>query len=162
MHNNKALEIKFIHRNQKHKNNQRGIKDYHLMPGDFVRYRMNKDPLVKHRYRYSPESYKVVGKERAHYIIQAQDGTSLVVPRWKLIKADEQKYPWKSTIPGTTKGTIQRIVLHDADKDTYRVIFEGSPDEYTVTAAELRHRTPQVMTKLEKDFFKQFDAMHRQ
>jgi hypothetical protein len=162
MFDNKELEIKFIYRNQKHKNNQRGIRDYHLMPGDFVRYRMNKDPLSKHRYRYSPESYVVVGKERAHYIIQAQDGTSLVIPRWKLIKADEQKYPWKSTIPGTTKGTIQRIVSHDADNDTYRVIFEGSPQEYTVTAAELRHRTPQVMTKLEKDFFKQHAPMHRQ
>ena len=116
---------------------------------------MNKDPLVKHRYRYSPESYKVVGKERAHYIIQAQDGSSLVVPRWKLIKCDERKYPHKTTIPNSSKGTIQRIVSHDADNDTYRVIFEGSPDEYTVTAAELRHRTPQVMTKLEKDYFKQ-------
>lgn len=161
MFENKELEIKFIHRNQKHKNVQRGIKDYHLMPGDFVRYRMNKDPLVKHRYRYSPESYKVVGKERAHYIIQAQDGTSLVIPRWKLIKADEQKYPWKSTIPGTTKGTIQRIVSYDPATEKYKVIFEGSPNEYEVSVAELRHRTPQVMTKLEKDYFRQHAAMHR-
>ena len=75
------------------------------------------------------------------------------MPRWKLIKADERKYPHKTTIPGTTKGTIQRIVSHDAEKDTYQVIFEGSPNEYTVTAAELRHRTPQVMTKVERDFF---------
>lgn len=155
MFNNKELEIKFIYRNQKHKNNQRGIRDYHLMPGDFVRYRINKDPLAKHRYRYSPESYKVVGKERAHYIIQAQDGSSLVMPRYKLIKADERIYPYKTTIPGNTKGTIQKIVSYNSRNDTYKVIFEGSPEEYTVTVADIRHRTPQVMTKLEKDFFKQ-------
>ena len=118
-----------------------------------MRYRMNKDPLVKHRYRYSPESYKVVGKERAHYIIQAADGTSLVMPRWKLIKCDERIYPHKSTIPDSSKGTIKRIVSYDPDKDTYKVIFEGSNKEYTVTTSELRHRTPQIMTKIERDFF---------
>ena len=155
MFENQELEIKFIYKNQKHKNNQRGIRDFHFMPGDFVRYRMNKDPLVKHRYRYSPESYKVVGKERAHYIIQAKDGSSLLMPRWKLMKCDERIYPWKTTIPGNTKGTIQKIVSHNPRNDTYKVIFEGSPDEYTVSVADIRQRTPQIMTKLERDFFAQ-------
>ena len=154
MFDNKEKEIKFIFRNQKYKNIQRGIHDFTLKQGDFVRYRIAKDPLVKHRYRYSPESYKVVGKEHNLYIIQAVDGTSLLMPRWKLIKANPAKYPHKTTIPGTTKGTIERIVSYDPDTDKYQVVFEGSPKEYTVTAAELRHRTPQVMTKLEKEYFR--------
>jgi hypothetical protein len=86
------------------------------------------------------------------YIIQAADGTSLLMPRWKLIKADPAKYPLKTTTGGT-KGTIERIVSYDAANDKYTVVFEGSPEEYTVTAAEMRHRTPQIMTKLERDYF---------
>ena len=153
MHEDKNKEIEFIYQNQEHKHVQRGIKNYQLMPEDFVRYRINKDPLVKRRYRYSPESYKVVGRERSFYIIQARDGSSLLMPRWKLIKCNENIYPWKSTIPGSSKGTIERIVSYNDTNDTYRVIFEGSPEEYTVTAAEIRHRTPQIMTKIEKDYF---------
>ena len=146
-------EKKFIYRMQKYKNVQRGIHDFTLKQGDFVRYRINKDPLVKRRYRYSPESYKVVGRERGMYIIQAADGSSLLIPRWKLIPADPDKYPHKTTIPGSSKGTIERIVSYDPATDKYQVVFEGSPNTYTVTAAEMRHRTPQVMTALEKQFF---------
>ena len=145
-------EIKFIHRNQKYRHVQRGIRDYTLKQGDFVRYRMNRDPLVKHRYRYSPESYMVVGREHGHYIIQAADGSSLLMPRWKLIKSDANVYPHKTQLDSKI-GTIERIVSHDPRTDTYQVIFEGSPDEYTVTASEMRHRTPQVMSKLERDYF---------
>ena len=152
MHENRNLEAKFIMRNQKYKHVQRGIKDFTLKQGEYVRYRMPNDPLTKHRYRYSPESYKVAGRERAMYIIQAADGTSLLMPRWKLIKADPAKYPLKTTTGGT-KGTIERIVSYDAANDKYTVVFEGSPQEYTVTTAEMRHRTPQVMTKMEKDYF---------
>ena len=153
MFEDKQKEIKFILRNQKFKNIQRGIKDFTLKQDEYVRYRMPRDPLTKHRYRYSPESYKVVGREKAHYIIQAADGTSLLMPRWRLIKADPHKYPLKSTIPNANSGTIERIVSYDPTTDKYKVIFEGSKDEYTVSAAEIRHRTPQIMTKLEKDFF---------
>ena len=162
MHENKELEIKFIYRNQKYRHIQRGIKDFRFNMGDMVRYRIDKNPLEKRRYRYSPESYKVVGRERAFYIIQARDGSSLLMPRWKLMKCDETVYPWKTTIPGNTKGTIERIVSYNPRADTYKVIFEGSPDEYTVSAADIRHRTPQVMTKLEKDFFRQSGATHKQ
>ena len=162
MHENKELEIKFIYRNQKYRHIQRGIKDFRLNNGDMVRYRIDKNPLEKHRYRYSPESYKVVGRERAFYIIQARDGSSLLMPRWKLIKCDENVYPWKTTIPGNTKGTIERIVSYNPRNDTYKVIFEGSKQEYTVSASDLRHRTPQVMTKLERDFFRQSGAKHKE
>ena len=72
-----------------------------------------------------------------------------------MIKCDERIYPWKSTIPGNTKGTIERIVSHNPRNDRYKVIFEGSPDEYTVSVADVRQRTPQIMTKIERDFFAQ-------
>ena len=49
--------------------------------------------------------------------------------------------------------TIERIVSHNPRNDTYKVVFEGSPDEYTVSVADIRQRTPQIMTKLERDFF---------
>jgi hypothetical protein len=75
------------------------------------------------------------------------------MPRWKLIKCDERVYPWKSTIPDNKKGTIERIVSYNPRNETYNVIFEGSPDEYTVSVADIRQRTPQIMTKLERDFF---------
>ena len=75
------------------------------------------------------------------------------MPRWKLIKCDENIYTWKTTIHGSTKVTIERIVSHNPRNDTYQVIFEGSPDKYTVSAADLRQRTPQLMTKIEKEYF---------
>ena len=152
MHEDINKEIKFIYKNQKHKHVQRGIRDFALQPGDFVRYRMSKDPLSKHRYRYSPESYKVVGRERLNWIIQAADGSSLVMPRWRLIKADPSIYPHKSELSNNI-GTIERIVSHDPRTGKYNVVFEGSPDEYTVSPADLRSRTPQVMSKIEKDYF---------
>ena len=153
MHENRDLEIKFIYKNQKYKHVQRGIKDFHFNIGDMVRYRIDKSPFEKHRYRYSPESYKIAGRERAFYILEARDGSTLLMPRWKLIKCDESIYPWKTTIPGNSKGTIERIISHNPKNDTYKVIFEGSPHQYTVSAADIRHRTPQFMTQLEKEFF---------
>ena len=161
MFENKDLEIKFIHRNQKYKHVQRGIKDFALPMDSYVRYRIAKDPLVKHRYRYSPESYKVVGKERAFYTIQAQDGSTLVMPRWKLIQSDESIYPYKALIPNSNTGTIKKILRYNKRTDKYTVLFDGSNKEYIISASELRHRTPQVMTKIEKEYFKQFDAKHK-
>lgn len=154
MHEDKEKEIEFIYAVQEHKHIQSGIKDFHLEPGTFVRYRMNKDPVKKHRYRYSPESYKIAGKERSQYILQAQDGYTLLMPRWKLIKADPAVHPFKTTLKDGSKGTIAKIISYDKRTDKYKVLFEGSNDIYTVTAAEIRHRTPQVMTPLEKEFFK--------
>ena len=153
MFEDKNKEIDFIYQNQEHKHNQRGIKDFRLKDGDFVRYRLQKDPLVKRRYRYSPESYKVAGRERSFYIIQAQDGSSLLMPRWKLIKCDVNVYPWKTTIPGNKKAIIDRIVSYNPRNDSYNVLFRNDPQEYILTRREIRHRTPQVMTYLEKEFF---------
>ena len=153
MFEDKNKEIKFIHRNQKYKHVQRGIKDLRLRVGDMVRYRIEKDPLQKRRYRYSPESYKVVDKERSFYIIQAQDGSSLLMPRWKLIKCDVNVYPWKTTIPGNQKAIIDRIVSYNSRNDSYNVLFRDNPQEYILTSREIRRRTPQVMTDLEKEFF---------
>ena len=125
---------------------------------------MGRDPLVKHRYRYSPESYKITGKDHAHYIIQAADGSTLLMPRWKLIKSDVNVYPHKTQLDSKL-GMIQRIVSHNPRTGTYRVVFEDSPDEYILTAAELRRRTPQIMTTLEREYFdriNQRDATRKQ
>ena len=153
MHENKNKEIKFIYKNQKYKHIQRGIKDFRLYEGDMVRYRIDKDPMQKRRYRYSPDSYKITARERGLYVLEAQDGSSLLMPRWKLIKCDINVYPWKTTIPDSSIGTIEKIVSYNPRNNTYKVIFEGSPDEYVVSAADLRQRTPQIMTKIERDFF---------
>ena len=51
------------------------------------------------------------------------------------------------------KVLLKKIVSYNPRKETYNVIFEGSPDEYTVSVADIRQRTPQQMTKLERDFF---------
>ena len=54
-------EIEFITRLQKHRNAQHHIKDYKLIVGTYVRFRVDKLPLTKHRFTF--ESYKVSGKE---------------------------------------------------------------------------------------------------
>lgn len=154
MFNDIQKEIDFIIKNQAYRNKQHGIKDYNIPVGTFVRYRMNKIPLTKHRYNYSPESYKVIGKDGSLYIIQAKDGSSLIMPRFKLIVTDVNVFPQKSKLTNNI-GTVKKILSYDKRSDKYTVLFEGSNQHYTISPSSLRAHTPQKMSQIEKEFFNQ-------
>ena len=152
MFNDKQKEIDFIINNQIYKDKQRGIKDYNIPVGTFVRYRMDKKPLTKHRYNYSPEAYKVTGKDGALYIIQARDGSSLTVPRWKLIKTNVNVFPHKTKLTNNI-GTVKRIISYNPRSDKYTVLFEGSNQHYKISPSALRQHSPQEMSQIEREYF---------
>ena len=154
MFNDKSKEIEFIGRMQKHKNKQHGIKDFKLNVGTFVRIRLDKIPLTKHRYNYSFESYKISGKEGSNYILTARDGTTTVKPRYKLIKANVNVFPWSKSL-GNNVGTVERIVAYNPRSNKYKVKYEHVAKLDEIPASYLRGRFPQIQSQLEKDFFKQ-------
>ena len=141
-------EIEFITRLQKHRNAQHHIKDYKLIVGTYVRFRVDKLPLTKHRFTF--ESYKVSGKEGSNYILTAADGTTITKPRFKLIKADVNVYPWAHSL-GNNKGVIEEILDYNERRNSYKVKYENCDDE--IPASYLRGRFPQRMSQMEKEFF---------
>ena len=68
------LEKKFIIRKLYQLNRRRKITDFDLKPDTYVRYILPKDPKKKHRYKVSPEAYKISHKEGNAYVIMARDG----------------------------------------------------------------------------------------
>ena len=107
----------------------------------------------------SREVYKVVGREGQLFIISAKDGSTRLVPRWKLISVgmeipDNMKFA--STIVGVEKGVLKRIVdWGNKDKTKYKVEFEmpdGSVYKDVIPISFVRGKYPQMETKLEKEF----------
>ena len=137
------------------------IKDdgYLLNEGEYVRVVLDKDAMEKRRYKVSREVYKVVGREGQLFIISAKDGSTRLVPRWKLISVgmeipDNMKFA--STIVGVEKGVLKRIVdWGNKDKTKYKVEFEmpdGSVYKDVIPISFVRGKYPQMETKLEKEF----------
>jgi hypothetical protein len=82
------------------------LSDYQLETGDLVRYILPKRNetglLVKRRYSLTPESYKIKGHSGHAYIIEAQNGDTLTVPRWRLklcSEEEERQHPYAQEIP---------------------------------------------------------------
>ena len=159
MQNDVKLEDKYIKKMLlKH---MQKIKDdgYLLNEGEYVRVVLDKDAMEKRRYKVSREVYKVVGREGQLFIISAKDGSTRLVPRWKLISVgmeipDNMKFA--STIVGVEKGVLKRIVdWGNKDKTKYKVEFEmpdGSVYKDVIPISFVRGKYPQMETKLEKEF----------
>ena len=117
---------------------------------------IDKDPLKKKRYNVSNESYKIAGKEGKHYILEAADGTTMIKPRFKLVRADVNKYQQAKTIDGAWNGVIKEIISFDKRNNRYKVKFDdGNNGEYidNIPVSYLRGRFPTRMTAMEKEFF---------
>ena len=153
MFNDKSKEIEFITRMQNYKNKQHGIKDFKLKVGDYVRIRLDKKLLTKHRYNYSYESYKVSGREGSNYILTARDGTTTVKPRFKLVKADVNVFPWSKSLNNNV-GVVDKIIKFNPRTGKYTVKYEESDQLDDIPASYLRGRFPQIQSQIEKDFFK--------
>ena len=154
MFNDKSKEIDYITRIQQHKNFQRGIKDFKLKTGTYVRFRLDKKPLTKHRYNYTYESYKVSGREGSNYILTAADGTTTTKPRYKLLVCDVNVYPLARSL-GNNRGVVERIISYNSRTNKYTVKYENCDDVDEIPASYLRGRMPQRMSQLERDFFAQ-------
>ena len=152
MFEDRSKELDFITSMQKHKNFQRGIKDFKLNTGTYVRFRLDKRPLTKHRYNYTFESYKISGREGSNYILTAQDGTTITKPRFKLLACDVNVFPWAHSLHNN-RGVIEKIISYNARTNKYKVKYENYNEIDEIPASFLRGRMPQRMSDLEKEFF---------
>ena len=160
MEDDPMLEEKFIIKKLYQKERRRKITDFELQPGMYVRYILPKDPNKKHRYKVSPEAYQISHKDGNAYSIMAADGTTKTVARWRL-------FPLGNTLPDKMKfantfhsnvGTVSRILDYDATRKQYRVEFsmpDGSTYQDTISERTIRGATPQLMTDLEKRYFRE-------
>ena len=156
MFDNEELEKEYIFNCMDKHEKQKRIEDFELKENEFVRYVIDKDPLKKKRYNVSNESYKIAGKEGKHYILEAADGTTMIKPRYKLVRADVNKYQQAKTIDGAWNGVLKEIISFDKRTNRYKVKFDdGNNGEYidNIPVSYLRGRFPTRMSKMEKEFF---------
>ena len=159
MEEDPLLEEKFIIKKLYQKERRRKITDFELEPGTFVRYILPKDPNKKHRYKVSPEAYQISHKDGNAYSIMAADGTTKIVARWRLFPLGKN-LPAKMKFANTfhnNMGTVSRIIDYDESQKKYTVEFsmpDGSTYQDRISERNMRGATPQLMTDLEKRFFK--------
>ena len=160
MLNNKALEKIYIVKKLKKKAKVVSERGYMLDDGVYVRYLLPKKLMKKRRFRYSRECYKIDGREGNLFILKAKDGNTMLAPRYRLLVLGAVKpnnIKWASTIEGVSKGVVTRIIGYDKDKQKYTVMFDdgdGRETQDVIPVRNLRERFPTVMSKLERDFFK--------
>jgi hypothetical protein len=134
MHDNKDAEKHYIIKKLYESERRHKLKDYNVEDGTFVKYVVPRKDKEKHRYQVSPECFKIVGKNGHAYIIQAKDGSTLTVTRWRLIpvgKAIPEGMKFGRTINNAKHGIIKGIVAHNATK--YRVEWQSPTDEKIFT-----------------------------
>lgn len=151
MLNKKDLEKEYIFKMQHKREQQQRIRDFDIPIGAYVRYMIDKDPLTKRRFRMSNESYRVVGREGNHYVLQASNGESIIKPRFKLILADQSKYNQADRLPaGHIR--VKQITNYDPRTERYAVVFDNNKRGH-VTKLQLRERYPLRLTKKEKAYW---------
>ena len=143
------LEDQYIQRRLDQQINQYAIKDFKLDIGTKVRYLLPRNAFEKKRYNVSRETYTVKDRLGNMYTIMAQDGNTMTLPRWRLIKSDDTKHMGQSL--GSDKAFIEEVISR-AGPRTVRVRFhrpDGTNEVRVINARELRMPYPQMKTKYE-------------
>lgn len=118
-----------------------------------VRYILQRKNGVKPRYKVSREYYKVVGKEGYYYVVRAEDGKSMTLPRWRLLIVtgeDLNIYSFAKTIRESNRYLIERI--EDFVNGRYRVKWVGWDQRTDEPISNVRTRGSS-QTKKEKEFW---------
>lgn len=131
--------------------------DYELEEGEYVRYITTKDALKKHRYKVSPEAYKISHKDGHAYVLMANDGTTKKVQRWRLFKLGKS-LPKKYRIGESfhnNEGTVKKLLSQDGNSYEALYEFPNQPDKvYKTHKNALRGITPQIESIAEREFRK--------
>ena len=151
MMDNPRLEEEYIENCLKHNTQQQAIKDFKLKENDLVRYILPNNQFVKKRYTVSRETYKIESIKGNMYTIIANDGTTMTLPRWRLIKVDTNENKRMGNTLGTNKGVIDKV-LERVGPNKVRVRFvmpDKSVYEDIIKLSELRLPFPQFETDVE-------------
>ena len=156
------LERKYIIKKIYETERRRKITDFELENDTYVRYILPKNPMKKHRYKVSPEAYKISHKEGNAYVIMAADGTTKTVARWRLFPIGKRlpKYMKFADTFGNNTGTVNKINSYNERTKKYNVEFilpDGTTYNDNIYARDLRGSTPQRMSLLESEFFKRIN-----
>ena len=158
MEQDKKLEEVFIIKKLYELERRKKITDFDLSEGTYVRYILPKDPMKKHRYKVSPEAYKISHKEGNAYVLQAQDGTTKTVARWRLFpvgKTLPPKLKFAKTF-GNNMGVVSRIIAYWTGLHSYEVVFvdgDGNETQGLVHERALRGDRPHQRSPLEEAFW---------
>ena len=159
MYENRDIEDRYIVSKLRAKHNVLNRDGYALRENDYVRYQLGKDPLKKRRYRWSRECYKIGGKEGNLFILKAADGTTMLMPRFRILLLGHEKpanIKFASTVVGSNNGVVLRILQYYKPQQKYKVVFDdgdGNEIEDIIPVRNMRERYPTMMSKLEREFF---------
>ena len=151
MMDNPALEDAYIDECIAHSTIQMTNKNFKLKEGDLVRYIIHYNPHSKKRSVVSRETYKVEGARGNIYTIIATDGTTKNLPRWRLIKVNDDENHRMGTTLGTNRGVVESV-LEEVSPTKIKVRFvmpDGSKYIDTINKRELRLPFPQFKSQYE-------------
>ena len=163
MFDNIDLEKEYIFKCMDLSDKQRKIKDLIIPIGSYVRYILPRnDGITKKRYQISRECYKIDDRRGNMYTLIAKDGTVITKPRHKLILMNKDgskpnNIKWGSTFPNKWNGEVVKILDYNNKTNKYKVLFKipgKKPYKDIIPASYLRGNTPQIMSDLEKEYFK--------
>jgi len=159
MFDNPDVEKEYIFKCLDKQEKQQKMPNFEFKDGWFVRFIVPRDTSKK-RYQLSKECYKIDGKTGKMYNLLAQDGTTIIKPRYQLfLCTDNGSKPdnirWADTIPGKWNGTVDEILSYDRRKNKYKVRFTVPGQKSYVDwipASFLRGNYPQQVSELERRF----------
>jgi hypothetical protein len=146
------------------------LTDYNLKQDTYVKYIVPRKDMEKHRYKVSPECYKIKGKDGHAYIIMAKDGSTLTITRWRLIpigKTIPKGMKMARSVNSAKHGVIVKIEAYKKGwratkkarrKNVYVVLWKSPDGERIVTHEPIElfkreRRRRDVLTKDEKAFW---------
>jgi hypothetical protein len=156
MENDEKLEKSYIIQKLYERERRTKLTDFDLKDKTKVRYILERNPLMKHRYKISPEYYEVCGKDGLSVIIMAKDGTTKTISRWRLFPVhDSSKLKFGKSF-NNNMGELKSIDGYDRTTKKYDVTF-AMPDNTTfkdkISAINLRGSNPQIQTEMEKKYW---------
>jgi hypothetical protein len=157
MKDDSQLEKAYIIKKLYERERRTKITDLDLPEGTKVRYILQKTPLTKKRYKISPEYYTISGRDGHSYIIMAKDGTTKTISRWRLFPAKNIAKLKFGTTFSSNRGELSSIESFNPTTRKYDVKFkmpDGTFYNDTISEIDIRGSTPQIKTKLERDYFK--------
>lgn len=151
MNDDPKLEDEYINQCLITNTKQQAIKDFKLKVNDLVRYIINYDKFDKKRYTVSRETYKIASINGNMYTIIANDGTTKDLPRWRLIKVENNDNRRMGNTLETNKGVVEHVYGR-VGPNKVRVRFlmpDGSKYDDVIKLTELRMPFPQFKSSFE-------------
>ena len=160
MQNDPELEKDYIIKMSKRRNKQNSLPDFELPLHSFVRYILPRPDAKNNKKRFTTsfEAYKIDSRDGNLYNIMAQDGTTIMMPRFKLVPTTlTENMKWAQTIPDKWNGTIEKIISYNPRTNKYKVLFtvpNQDPYQDEIPAVNLRGKYPHLMSEIESKFHK--------